>query len=103
MQNHQQYPVKATLINLSENQVAYLRTIKAEHGLSMSSYIRTLLKQDMERSLTGYSITEEHHEIRRTSRETIHRRTINPQWIALKSEMEPILAKRRAHADLYTS
>ena len=101
MQNRQEYPVKATCINLSEDQVAYLKTIKAEHGISMASYIRILLKSDMQRGLTAYSITEERLEVKRT-RKTIHKRTINPSWIAIKSEMEPILKKRRAHVDLYS-
>ncbi len=91
--------MKLLTIGLSESQLDHLRTIKATHGISMSAFIRTLLKIDMERALIPeYAIIEEQQrEITTATRRrvVIHRGPVSPERAALMAELNAILAKRK--------
>lgn len=96
--------MRPVFINLTEKQVEYLTAIKEEHGISWSSYMRTLLMKDMLGGSRSDSapIFREVKAIK-ISKSTTTRivRTESAQWIALKKEIAPILEKRRAIVDEY--
>jgi len=97
--------MRPVFINLTEKQVEYLTAIKEQHGITYSSYMRTLLMRDMlggSRSDSAPIIRED--KIIKSQKITttrIVRTESTVQWMALHKEMAPILAKRRAIVDNY--
>lgn len=94
--------MRPVLINLTDEYVAYLADIKKTHGISRSSYIRSILKADMERALNNAVVIEERseeHRVTKYRRRIISRRQTDPRHIELMKELKPKLAAWRERAD----
>lgn len=65
----------------------------------MSSYIRLLLDRNMYSNSSSHMMVEERLEVRKTTRKVVQQVKIDPAWQAIRSELTPILEKRKEHVE----
>ena len=91
--------MRATLINLTEDQREHLKQMKITHGLSMSAFIRQLIMRDMlgirnEASLSSFVRTRGV----KKKRDSELKKKDSPQ-AAMIGELKTVLAARKAKVE----
>jgi len=65
----------------------------------MSSYLRLILDRNMFSNSSSYTMVEERHEIRSSTRKVVRQEQVDPTWQAIKKELSPILEKRKIESE----